>query len=69
MQYGEGNEQRAREDAVRERMQKWARWLKEKPDEAADWLKHIDHNGSLPIFPASECRFTCRRHATTHHNV
>ena len=44
MQYGEGNQQRAREDAVRERMQKWACWLKEKPDEAADWLKHIDHN-------------------------
>ncbi len=44
MQYGEGNERRAREDAVRERTKMWTRWLAEEPDAAADLLLNLKHD-------------------------
>ena len=36
MQYGAGNEGQGREDAQRERIEKWARWVEEHPEAAAE---------------------------------
>ena len=43
MVYGEGIEkvERVRKDAVRERTEKWARWLKQNPEVAADWADNL----------------------------
>ena len=36
MQYGAGKEGQGREDAQRERIDKWARWVAEHPEAAAE---------------------------------
>ena len=35
MRYSRGNERQGREDAQRERFERWGRWVEEHPDEAA----------------------------------
>ena len=62
MQYGHGNEGQGREEAQRERVEKWARWVAEHPKAAAGrWRKPA---GSPRTSPASE---RAPKHDIRHH--